>query len=166
MLAMQLLIMRLISRKHNQVHIFNYSKASHALPSLIQQALEHKNISYYENHELISISKPHFVIENGPVSSLRALFAKQSRNALIKLDCRGAKNAPRNDEILEFDYLVTAIGREAQKDFYTKNLKLQERKLLKLNKLFLIGDVKNNICRQASIATGDGILTAMQIGEL
>lgn len=128
--------------KSNQVHIFNYIKASPALPLLIQQALRHENISYYEDHKLIAINK----------NSSNNLMLELLHNNKIKT--------------LKFDYLLIATGREAQKDFYSESLNLQEKKLLKLNRLFLIGDVKNNLYRQVAIATGDGILAAMQIGRL
>lgn len=40
---------------------------------------------------------PYFLWVYSQPSSLQALFAKQSRNVLESLDCRGAKSAPRND---------------------------------------------------------------------
>jgi thioredoxin reductase (NADPH) len=62
-----------------------------------------------------------------------------------------------------YDYLLIAIGRTPQKDFYTVNLEKLEQKLLNSSKLYLIGDVKNAIYRQTAIAVGDGIKAAMQI---
>lgn len=123
----------------NQVHIFNHAQTSLALPLLIKQALAHKNISYTNNHRLIAVSQPRL---------------------LLKFNYNNQINS------YNFDYLITAIGRVAQKDCYSKQLRAIEKQLLATNKLFLIGDVKNNSYRQVAIATGDGILAAMHIGTL
>jgi thioredoxin reductase (NADPH) len=67
---------------------------------------------------------------------------------------------------LECDYLLIAIGREPQLDFFS-NLDLDIfRELETLGKLYFIGDVKNGIYRQAAIAAGEGIMTAMKINSL
>ena len=125
--------------KYNKVIICNRDKSNFALPLLVAQALKHTNIAYYENYKLRSISA-------GAINNLECVFNNLRRRVCINTD-----------------YLIAAIGRAPQKDFYTDKLKLSEQKLIKSGKLFLIGDVKNNIYRQVAIAVGDGIRAAMDI---
>lgn len=125
--------------EYNKVIICNRSKSSSALPLLIAKASKHANITYYQDCKLHSISL-------GVSKNLNCVFTRQKKR--IAMDA---------------DYLIAATGRVPQKDFYIDKLKLLERQLIKSGKLFLIGDVKNNIYRQVAIAVGDGILAAMCI---
>jgi thioredoxin reductase len=61
-------------------------------------------------------------------------------------------------EILKADYLLIAIGRIPQTDFLSDEIVNQEVKCL-----YLVGDVKNGLYRQAAIAAGDGLRAAMQV---
>ena len=70
---------------------------------------------------------------------------------------------PQGDSSLAVDYLVGAIGRVPQLDFLSNNVKRDTRRLQRDGFLYLVGDVKNDIYRQTSIAVGDGILAAMEI---
>jgi thioredoxin reductase (NADPH) len=62
---------------------------------------------------------------------------------------------PQGRTIIETDYLLFAIGREPCLDLLPR--------LIKNNRIYLAGDVKNDIFRQTGIAIGDGIKTAMKI---
>jgi thioredoxin reductase (NADPH) len=126
--------------QHNKIIICNHKKQNHALPLLVTKALKHKNITYYQNYELHSIAQ-------GGYKNLCCHFFNKQRKSIS----------------IDADYLIAAIGRIPQKDFYTDKLFLLEKRLLKERKLFLIGDVKNSIYRQVAIAVGDGISTAMKI---
>lgn len=57
------------------------------------------------------------------------------------------------------DYLLIAVGREPILDFI-------DDQLLDNPNLFQIGDVKNGLFRQTSIAVGDGTFTAMKINNM
>lgn len=59
----------------------------------------------------------------------------------------------------ECDYVLAAIGREPNDRLFTNN------DLKQNSNLFIIGDVKNGILRQTSIATGEGLKTATIIDE-
>jgi len=125
--------------KYNKIIICNRSNNNSALPILVTQALKHTNIIYYPNSKLQSIA-------SGTPKNLDCTFVSGQKRIHL-----GA------------DYLIATIGRMPQKDFYTDKLKLSERQLIRSSKLFLIGDVKNNIYRQVAIAVGDGILAAMRV---
>jgi thioredoxin reductase len=60
---------------------------------------------------------------------------------------------------LKVDYLLIAVGREPILDF-------MDIELLDNPKLFQIGDVKNGLFRQTSIAIGDGTFAAMKINSM
>lgn len=61
-------------------------------------------------------------------------------------------------ESIEADYLLFAIGRVPQTDFLSDELINQN-----VNGLYLVGDMKNGLYRQAAIAAGDGLRAAMDI---
>lgn len=75
------------------------------------------------------------------------------------LDCQGPEGA------LQFhaDYLIGAIGREARLDCLSDAFLQQAHALEEQGVLYMIGDVKNGIYRQTSIAVGEGVLAAMKI---
>lgn len=64
-----------------------------------------------------------------------------------------------------YDYTIFATGREPDLDLMTEELKKKQAQLEQQGLLYIIGDVKNGMVRQASVATGDGIRAAMAIVE-
>jgi thioredoxin reductase (NADPH) len=125
--------------KYNKVIVCNRSNNNDALPMLVAQVLKHANIAYCTNFKLRSVG-------SGTPKNLDCTFVSMQKHICLNAD-----------------YLIATIGRMPQKDFYTDKLKLSERQLIRSSKLFLVGDVKNNIYRQVAIAVGDGILAAMRI---
>lgn len=69
----------------------------------------------------------------------------------IMLECI----TPEGSISIEADYLLFAIGREPCLDFLSPEIKN--------DRIYLAGDVKNDIFRQTAIAAGNGIKTAMEI---
>jgi len=63
------------------------------------------------------------------------------------------------------DEVIFAVGRDPQLDFLSENVRLCQYNLIADGKLYLIGDVKNNLYRQTAIAIGDGVLAAMMISR-
>jgi thioredoxin reductase (NADPH) len=63
------------------------------------------------------------------------------------------------------DYLVIAVGREPATHFFTTGLAEQSAYLALRHKLYMAGDVKNGLYRQASISVGNGVEAAMHIAE-
>ena len=61
------------------------------------------------------------------------------------------------------DYLLGAIGREPRLDCISEKFRKQAQSLEEQGILYMIGDVKNGIYRQTSIAVGEGVLAAMKI---
>lgn len=126
--------------KCNNVSIFNRKHHINALFALQQKVINCNNIQYFNDTKLISIKKNNQKLK---------LFLKYQNNLFEK----------------KFDYLIIAIGRIANKNFYSSKLHKLETRLIKHKLLYLIGDVHNNIYRQVTIATADGILAAMQLRE-
>jgi thioredoxin reductase (NADPH) len=94
-------------------------------------------------------------------------LVEKSANIIYKKNIKIKKILPSKQAILlecvtpqgrtriEADYLLFAIGREPCLDFL--------RGVTKNNRIYLAGDVKNDIFRQTGVAIGDGIKTAMKI---
>jgi thioredoxin reductase (NADPH) len=128
-----------LAKKNNKIFLINRSDKIKALPLLQKKVFADKNIIYKTNAMLVNVLK-------GQESNLIAKFIVNQK----------LKN-------INVDYLIAAIGRSAQKDFYTEKLMADESKLLEKKLLYLIGDVKNAIYRQTTLAVADGIKVAMEI---
>jgi len=127
--------------RNNTITILNRNGQTNALPLLVERALANKKISYLLNINVYNI-------EIKPTSE------KDAESPLI-IHC---KSGNKGKITMECDEVVFAIGREPRLDF-CKNIMTNEF-------CYMAGDVKNGIYRQVSIATGDGIMTAMKIHEI
>ena len=79
----------------------------------------------------------------------------------LVLSCLNGDGQKENQ--IRADCLVIAVGREPCLDFLGGNLKRFFEYLIKSNRLYVIGDVKNKAFRQTAICVGDGVKAAMQI---
>ena len=127
-----------LSRK-NRVVILNRGDKPKCLPLLWERAQKVSAILYKRNMEVSKVSKH-------PTGGM--LVDCQSRDGELQFHA---------------DYLVIAIGREPRLDFLSETFLQQAQALGEQDILYQIGDVKNGIYRQTSIAVGEGVLTAMKI---
>jgi len=123
---------------NNKVLILNRGSKVKSLPILFERVRKNRNISYMENTQVESFD---YI------------------NDQLKLTCSIRKEKKE----IYTSYLLIAIGREPNLDFLTENIKNKIEELQKSKVLYMVGDVKNGIYRQTSIAVGDGIKSAMQI---
>jgi len=121
--------------KNNKVLIMNRTRSVKSLPVLIQKALQNRNICYKTNIEVTGV---------------------ELNNDDLTLYCS-------KDRVITVDYLIVAIGRVPNLNFFEKSIKQKIKMLEKRRKLYIIGDAKNGIFRQTAIAVSDGIRTAMEI---
>lgn len=121
----------------NHVTVFNKGINIKSLPLLFERFKKIDNLEYINNHSLLSAKK----VDN----KLKLIFESEGVEIV--------KN---------FDYLLTAIGRVSNRSFLDKTIDDNLEKLTNQGKLYFIGDVKNGLFRQTSIATGDGIRAAME----
>jgi thioredoxin reductase (NADPH) len=125
--------------KKNQVTILNRAEKPKCLPLLWDRARLMESITYH-NHAIV-----HTI--------------RKDLNPGMSVDCQ-----TRAGELqFHADYLIVAIGREANMDCLSNEFRQQTSMLEKQGLLYIIGDVKNGIFRQASIAVGEGVLTAMKV---
>ncbi len=129
-----------LATRDNQVTIFNRSNNLKCLPLLYRRAETNNNIQYIPNRAIRT------VLLQDPGLEIRFDFQDNIDKHLM-------------------DYILLAIGREPRVDFLTESVNENISELKMQNKLFLIGDVKNEHCRQVSIAAGDGIKAAMEINK-
>ena len=125
--------------KKNQVIILNRGEKPKCLPLLWERAQMHESITCKNNTKVNKIRK----------DSMAGML----------VDCQ----SPAGELQFHADYLLGAIGREACLDCLSETFVQQASNLEKQGVLYMIGDVKNGIFRQASIAVGDGVLAAMKI---
>ncbi len=128
--------------QQNQVVILNRGSDIKALPLLVNRAADHPRISYYPNQPLSSVE-----------------LAKDGA-----LQLQAGRDGERRS--YRADYLLAAVGREPETGFADPSIMKNRGKLLKENRLFMIGDLVNGSHRQTAIAVGDGVRAAMIIGEL
>jgi thioredoxin reductase len=121
--------------RHNKVYVLNRSKEIKALPFLQDMIKANSTITYWDK---IEVARLHF----------------DNNELQLELTTKPP---------LEVDYLIYAIGRVANTEYFSDNICKLSEQLQKEHKLFVIGDVKNGKYRQASIAAADGIKAAMQI---
>jgi thioredoxin reductase (NADPH) len=125
---------------YNKVSIYNRSDRVKCLPVLFQRAMNHPHISYLENHTLKEI------VHDPALNCLKISFLFNEKLAFLMAD-----------------YIIFAIGRRPELSYADPGLISLFEQLQQESKLYLVGDVKNDMLRQASIAAGDGIRAAMQI---
>jgi thioredoxin reductase len=125
--------------RFNEVVILNRTVRIKALPLLVNRVKKSAGIEYLANTKITAVEK-------GREKKLLVTFTKE-----------------KSDKKIEADYLLCALGRETQKDFFTKGLWSIEKKLINQGRLHFAGDVKNGNFRQAAIAVGNGIESAMRI---
>jgi thioredoxin reductase len=125
--------------QRNQVTLLNRSAKLNCLPLLWERVCKTANIHYLANTEI--------------------RCARKTEPAGLLLEC----HTPDSYMNLRIDFLVAAIGREPQVDLLSVDFLNQVEALKQQGKLYLIGDVKNEIFRQTSIAAGEGIMAAMKI---
>jgi len=122
----------------NDVTILNRGTATKCIPVLEKRVFEKENIDYKAETQIKSIT---------------------SHGQKLVLTCSNASS--EWDMIVS--YLLVAIGREPCLDFVTNNVVKKLVRLRMRKKLYMIGDVNNDIYRQTAIAVGDGIKCAMEI---
>ena len=125
--------------RNNQALILNRGEQLKCLPLLWQRASQAQNIAYHASTRL---------------QDVRCNAAGQ-----LLLECTN----PAGEASFTVDYLVGALGRIPALDFLDAGLQENTRQLQEAGVLYFIGDVKNGLFRQTSIAVGDGILAAMKI---
>jgi thioredoxin reductase (NADPH) len=125
---------------YNKVMIFNRTDTVKCLPLLWLRAKGVGQISYYEDFVLRQVR------EESTSSCLKLFF--QTKNGM---------------ESRLVDYIIFATGRQPELSFANPFILKHLDELQQDGKLYLVGDVKNDLFRQASIAAGDGIKAAMEI---
>ncbi len=138
--------------QNNEVIILNRRKEAKCIPVLMERCMKSKNISYFHN---VSVSE----INNADSKTMLTLIHSDSQTVNKKWK---SQNFLEDNQIYT-DYVVIAIGREPCIDFLGSNLKKHLDNLLNTDKLYLVGDIKNEIYRQTAICVGDGIKAAMKI---
>ncbi len=126
--------------RRNDVIVLNRGTKRRCLPLLWESARAVKRIEYHEN---------------------TAASAIQRSGDGVVLICK--KN--QTDWELQVDYVILATGRTVNRDFLSSRLRTNAAELEKRGLLYFIGDVRNGIYRQSSIAIGDGVSAAMHIYE-
>jgi len=127
---------------NNRVTILNRGSKVTALPLLYDRIKINKAIRYITNTEITGVSK----------------------TTSGKLNISIKSTSPERS--IECDYLLAAIGREPEYSFADPSIIDELDKLLKDQKLFLIGDLQNGSFRQTTIAVADGIRAAMRIAQI
>jgi len=127
---------------NNRVTILNRGSKIKALPLLFDRIQVNEAIRYLPNTDIRDVSK--------------------TASGMLDISIKNKSL----DQTIECDYLLAAIGREPEYSFADPSIIDELEKLLKDQKLFLIGDLQNGSFRQTTIAVADGIRAAMLIAQI
>jgi len=122
----------------NRVSIINRGTKIRSLQLLVDRALANENISYSENTEVESIDIVKII--------------EQNHHHILQVRCNADGVGKYS---IDCDEVVFAIGRDPRLDFMDQ--------IVDRDRCMFVGDVKNGIFRQSTIAIGDGIKAAMKI---
>lgn len=125
---------------YNKVYIFNRGEEIKCIPALLEIAQNHENISYSDHAELLSI---------------------EVKNNRIYPQFKDMNVAPDYSA----DYIIFATGRDPELRLFSPELINMQEALEQDGLLYVIGDVKNGMVRQSSVAIGDGVKAAMAIKD-
>ncbi len=126
--------------RFNQVSINNRSSKISCLPLLWERVKKNVKIKYREECILVNVSS----VSSG-------------------LELTWWKND--HDWKENVDFLLAAIGRTPVIDYLSESLQSRLTEFTTKGMMYLIGDVKNGIYRQFSIAAGDGVKAAMTAAQ-
>ena len=125
--------------KNNSVTILNRSDELKCLPLLWERVRENPRIRYFPDTEVRRIS--------------------EAAGGGLMVKCRTAEGTCEYSA----DFLIAAIGRYPNVEFLSESQSIRPDNLASSGLLYKIGDVKNQIYRQTTIAVGDGVRAAMSI---
>ncbi len=128
--------------KQNQVIILNRGEQVNCLPLLWERASACTNITYH------------------PGAAIANVIANPEGGIIV--EC----SSPKGPLNILADYMVGAIGRVPQLDFVSASVLERSSEFENKGILHFVGDVKNGIYRQTSIAIGDGIRAAMCLHQV
>ena len=125
--------------RNNNIVILNRGSKISCLPLLKERADKIQRIEYWPETRITHITS--------------------SADKRIKIHCV----TPEGLREYAVDFLVGAIGREANTKFISGQISKKTIQLENSGKLYFVGDVVNGIYRQTAIAVGNGLLAAMKI---
>jgi thioredoxin reductase len=124
----------------NEVVILNRNHRTRCLPLLWHRAMNESKITYKEDTQVQKIQK--------------------EKDKLI------LKAISNNEPVVwTADYVLVAVGRNPCFDLIDDTVRKHLDRWTAEGRIYLIGDVRNGLYRQASISVGDGVRAAMQIYE-
>ncbi|MBN1437301.1 MAG: NAD(P)/FAD-dependent oxidoreductase [Sedimentisphaerales bacterium] len=129
-----------LAGRDNRVVIMNRGSEVRALRLLVERVGEDERIEYREG------------------AAVKAVRVGKAKHVLVEWECGSEVGRE------EFDYVLGAIGREARLEFLAErwhSAGIDDETA----GLFMAGDVVNGRYRQAAIAVGDGLRTAMKVQE-
>jgi thioredoxin reductase len=127
--------------RKNAVIILNRGARTRCLPLLRARVARHEHIEYRQNHRVTALDK------NG------------EGGVLVRYEHQGEAGQ------MQVDYVIAAIGRGPNLTLLESGLGKAIKRLQASGDLCLIGDVRQDRCRQTAIAVGDGVLAAMEIAQ-
>jgi thioredoxin reductase (NADPH) len=128
--------------QHNHVTIFCRDSGPCCLPLLSERAEESSRLNVRFGTELVSVERA-------------------TNGLLLRLDTAQDSQS----QALEVDLLLAAVGRSPALGFLDPLVENSRASLSRRGRLYLAGDVNNDLFRQTGICVGDGIRAAMQICE-